>query len=149
MVQRNTGTRNSSREYRISFETAPPAIAHPGVPFNIPVVIAVWPLRHPGNIQQLVMNASLRNDTGTSITSNLAGALTSSVLTRHGNTKSGYASFSPLIIKQPGRYRLRIMLAVVSYENIITKEYIESGVIHAHAGVAATQRPSRSSFCYG
>ena len=149
MIQRNTGTSNSSREYKISFETAPPVTARPGVPFNIPVVIAVWPLGHPGNTKQLVMNASLRSETGTNITSNLAGALTSSVLTGHGNTKSGYASFSPLTIKQPGRYRLRIMLAVASYEDITTKEYVESGVIHAHAGAAATQRPSRSCFCYG
>ena len=149
MIQRNTSTVNSSCQYQISFKTAPPAAAHQGIPFNIPVAVIVWPLGYPGKVQKLVVNASLRSETGTSATSALTGALTSSVLTWYGNTKSGYASFSPLTIKHPGRYRLRIMLAVASYDDITTEEYIESGVIHVHAGVAAAQRPSRFCFCYG
>ena len=148
MVQRDTSTSNPSHEYKISFEMAPPAAARQGIPFNIPVVVAIWPLEYPGNIQQLVVNASLRSERGTSATLALTGALTSSVLTPHGNIRRGYASFSPLTIRHPGRYRLRIMLAVASYEGITTKEYVESGVIHVHAEAAAAQQPSRSCFCY-
>lgn len=74
---------------------APPAATRQGIPFNNPVVVAVWPLGYPGNVQQLVVNASLRSETGTSTTSALTGPLTSSVLTQHGNMESGYASFSP------------------------------------------------------
>lgn len=139
MVQRDTSTGDSSCEYGISFEMAPPAAAREGIPFNIPVVVAVWPLGYPGNVQQLVVNASLRSEKGTSATSALTGALTSSVLTYPGNIRGGYASFSPLTIRHPGRYRLRIMLAVASYEGITTKGYVESGVIHVHAGAAAAQ----------
>ncbi|OJJ31552.1 hypothetical protein ASPWEDRAFT_54681 [Aspergillus wentii DTO 134E9] len=144
MVQGNSSaTGSSSREYGITFEISPPAAVRPGVPFTIPVVVAVRPVGNPGgSVQQLVMNASLRNEAGTSAASGLAGNLTSSVRSRSGNTTSGYARFGPLTIGQPGKYRLRIMLGAASVGGVTTKDYVESGVIHVHGAAEASQRPT-------
>jgi hypothetical protein len=133
----------SGREFSLSFEVTPPTAVRPGVPFTIPVIIAVNPIGTPAqNVQSLVASASLRDEAG-AVAAGLSGNLTASVRSRSGNPMSGYAKFSPLTISQPGKYRLRVMLSAASYGGVVTKEYVDSTVIHAHAGAAA-QRPSGS-----
>ncbi|KAF9887900.1 hypothetical protein FE257_009422 [Aspergillus nanangensis] len=144
MVQgsRSNGA-SSSREYGITFELAPPIAVRPGTRFTLPVIVAVRPVGNTtGAVQQLVMNASLRNEAGTAPAAGLTGTLTSSVRSRNGNTTSGYARFSPLSIAAPGRYRIRIMLGAASAGGVTTRAYVDSGVIHVHAGAAPGQRPT-------
>ena len=132
-----------SREFGVSFEIAPPAAVRPKTPFTVPVIVAVRPLSAQASSQtNLVMHASLRNENNTAATG-LTGTVTSSVRSRHGNTSSGYASFSSLRIGQPGRYRLRVMLGAASHSGVTTKEYIDSGVIHVHSAADAVQRPCK------
>lgn len=135
----------ATREFSLSFETTPPTAVRPGVPFTIPVIISVHPTGTPArNVQHLVVNASLRDEAGTGAAVGLSGNLTASVRSRTDTAMSGYAKFSPLTIKRPGRYRLRVMLSAASYNGVVTKEYVDSGVIHVHAAAPASQRPSES-----
>jgi hypothetical protein len=134
----------AAREFSLSFETTPPAAARPGLPFTVPVIIAVNPIGTPArNVQHLVVSASLRDESGAGAASGLSGNLTASVRSRADNAMSGYAKFSPLTISQPGKFRLRVMLSAASYGGVVTKEFVDSTVIHVHAGAAA-QRPSGS-----
>lgn len=136
----------ASREFSLTFETAPPTAVRPGVPFTIPVIVAVSPVGTPArNVQHLVVNASLRDEAGTAAATGLGGNLTASVRSRTDSAMSGYAKFSPLTISRPGKYRLRVMLSAASYNGVVTKEYADSAIIHVHAGAAAAQRPSKSS----
>ncbi|KKK14426.1 hypothetical protein ARAM_007776, partial [Aspergillus rambellii] len=134
---------SSSREYGITFEITPPVAVRPGVPFTLPVVVAVRPVGSTRNssVQQLVANVSLRDETGTRPLTGLTGTVTSSVRSRSGNTTSGYARFGPLTIGAPGKYKLRVMLGAASYNGVTTREFLESAVIHVHAGAAASQNP--------
>ena len=144
MVQATAGsTGSSSREYGIILEIGPPDAVRPGLPFTLPVVVAVRPMGSPGNgsTQQLVANVSLRTESGT-CSSGLGGNLTSSVRSRDGNTVPGYAKFSPITISQSGRYRLRVMLSSASQSGVTTKEFVDSNVIQVHGGAPATQKPS-------
>lgn len=137
-------TKMAGREFTLSFETTPPTAAQPGSPFTIPVVIAVNPIGTPAqNVQHLVVNASLRDESGAGAAVGLSGNLTASVRSRTDNAMSGYAKLSPLTISQPGKFRLRVMLSAASYNGVVTKEYVDSTIIHVHAGAAA-QRPSGS-----
>lgn len=138
---------SSSQEYNLAFEIPPPSSVRPGSQFTIPVVVSVRPAsnQRPNPVQQLAVHASLRNENHAPATG-LIGPLTSSVRSRSGNTTAGYASFNPLRITQPGRYRLRVMLAAASYSGVMTKEYVDSGVIHVDPGAEAEQRPSTSEF---
>ncbi|KAB8077230.1 hypothetical protein BDV29DRAFT_199196 [Aspergillus leporis] len=138
----NTGS--SSREYGITFECAPPAAVRPGVPFTLPVIVAVRAVGTPrdSSVQQLVVNVSLRNEAGNAPCPGLTGTLTSSIRSRSGNTTSGYGRFSRLTIAQPGRYRLRVMLGAASASGLTTRNYVDSGVIDVHAGSPAVQRPT-------
>ncbi|KAJ6135261.1 hypothetical protein N7512_000421 [Penicillium capsulatum] len=130
-------------EFNLSFEIGPPAAARPGSPFTIPVVVAVRPIGTPArNVQHLVVNASLRNEASTGAAIGLSGNLTASVRSRTGTAISGYAKLNPLTISQPGKYRLRAMLSAASYNGVVTKEYVDSGVIHVHAAAPAAQRPT-------
>lgn len=134
----------AGREFTLSFETTPPTAAQPGSPFTIPVVIAVNPIGTPAqNVQHLVVSASLRDESGAGAAVGLSGNLTASVRSRTDNAMSGYAKLSPLTISQPGKFRLRVMLSAASYNGVVTKEYVDSTIIHVHAGAAA-QRPSGS-----
>ncbi|KAE8153752.1 hypothetical protein BDV25DRAFT_136505 [Aspergillus avenaceus] len=139
-------TGSSSREFGITFECAPPPAVRPGVPFTLPVVVAVRPVGAPRNntIQQLVVNAMLRSESRTSVCTGLTGTLTSSVRSRQGNTMSGYGIFRPLTISQPGRYRIRVMLCAASSSGVMTRDYIDSEVIEVHADAPASQRPTPS-----
>lgn len=135
----------ATREYSLTFETTPPTAARPGLPFTIPVIVSVRPIGTPAqNVQHLVVNASLRDETGTSAAAGLSGNLTASVRSRADTAMSGYAKFSALTISRPGKYRLRVMLGAASYNGVVTKEYVDSGVIHVHAAAPAGQRPSGS-----
>ncbi|CAG7971609.1 unnamed protein product [Penicillium salamii] len=132
----------SAREFSLSFEITPPTAVRPGIPFTIPVIIAVNPIGTPAqNVQHLVVSASLRDEAGSGAAAGLSGNLTASVRSRSDNAMSGYAKFSPLTISQPGKFRLRVMLSAASYGGVVTKEYVDSTVIHVHAGAAA-QRPT-------
>ncbi|KAF7595374.1 hypothetical protein BBP40_006367 [Aspergillus hancockii] len=146
MVQGTPGAEpgSSSREYSITFECAPPAAVRPGVPFTLPVIVAVCAVGTPrdSSVQHLVVNVSLRNEAGNAPCPGLAGTLTSSVRSRLGNTTSGYGKFNRLTIAQPGRYRLRVMLGAASASGVTTRDYVDSGVIDVHAGAPAAQRPT-------
>lgn len=147
MVVTNGTNGCSSREYGMTFEISPPTAVRPGVPFTLPVIVAVRS-GNPGNgTDQLAANVCLKNESGTSVSA-LGGPLTSSVRSRNGNTTSGYARFSPLTISQPGRYKLRVMLGAASQCGVMTKEYIDSGVITVDAGAPASQRPSMYFFFF-
>lgn len=136
----------TSREFDLSFEIDPPTAVRPDVPFTIPVIISTRLVgTPPRNVQHLVVNASLRDEAGTSAAAGLSGSLTASVRSRSDNATGGYAKFSPLTISRPGKYRLRVMLSAASYNGVVTKEYVDSGIIHVHAAAAATQRPSEST----
>ncbi|KJK60646.1 hypothetical protein P875_00053146 [Aspergillus parasiticus SU-1] len=141
-----TSSGSSSREYSITFECAPPSAVRPGVPLTLPVIVAVRPVGSPrdSSVQQLVVNVSLRNESGTAACPGLTGTLTSSVRSRHGNTTTGFGKFNRLTIAQPGRYRLRVMLGAASASGVTTRDYIDSGVIEVHAGAPAAQRPTPS-----
>lgn len=132
----------AAREFSLTFETTPPAAARPALPFTIPVVVAVRPVGAPQNAQHLVVNASLRNEAGTGPAVGLSGCLTASVTSR----ASGYAKFPTLSISVPGKYRLRVMLSAASVNGVVTKEFVDSGVIHVHTAAPIAQRPSGSSF---
>lgn len=135
----------STSEFSLSFETVPPTAVRPGAPFTIPVIISVRPTGTPArNVQHLVVNASLRNEAGTGAAVGLSGNLTASVRSRTDTAMSGYAKFSPLTITRPGKYRLRVMLSAASYNGVVTKECVDSRVIHVHAAAPASQRPSES-----
>jgi hypothetical protein len=134
----------AGREFTLSFDITPPTAAQPGVPFTLPVIIAVNPIGTPAqNVQHLVVSASLRNEAGTAAAVGLSGSLTASVRSRAGNAMSGYAKLSPLTVSQPGKFRLRVMLSAASVNGVVTKEFVDSTVIHVHAGAGA-QRPSGS-----
>lgn len=131
------------REFSLTFEIPPPTSTRPAKPFTMPVVVSVRPIGTPAkNVQHLVVNASLRDETGTKTAVGLSGSLTASVCSRTNTLISGYAKFSSLVISQPGRYRLRVMLSAASYNGVVTKEYVDSEVIHVHAAAPAAQRPS-------
>lgn len=140
VISGRNATGSSSHEYGLIFEIPPPSAVRPGTPFTLPVIVAVRPSGNP-SAQQLVANVSLRTESGTSAPG-IGGTLTSSVRSRNGNMNSGYAKFSPLTISQPGRYKIRVMLGAASQCGVMTKEFVESGVIHVHGGAAATQKPS-------
>ncbi|KAL2809409.1 hypothetical protein BJX63DRAFT_357992 [Aspergillus granulosus] len=146
MVPGGSGLMNgsSSRAYGLTFEIDPPSSVRPGVPFTLPVVVAVRPVGAGSNdpAQQLVARVSLQDETGARTSTRLTGTLTSSVRSRAGNTASGYACFRPLIIGSPGKYRLRIMLAVATYSGTTTMESVDSRVIQVHAEAAASQCPT-------
>ncbi|KAL5361789.1 hypothetical protein BJX96DRAFT_152813 [Aspergillus floccosus] len=134
----------SSEEYEITFEIAPPTEVRPISPFPLPVIAAVRSTQRTstgGSGQQLVAHASLRDETGSTAAPGLTGSLTSSVRSRSGNTTSGYGRFDALIITQPGRYRLRIMLGIASVGVMMTKSYLDSDIITVH-DEARVQRPS-------
>ncbi|KAJ5089658.1 hypothetical protein N7532_008342 [Penicillium argentinense] len=133
----------AAREFNLTFEIAPPATVRPSLPFTIPVVIAVRPIGTPArNVQHLVVSASLRNENSTAPAVGLSGNLTASVRSRTDNAMSGYAKFSPLTISTPGKYRVRVMLSAASYNGVVTKEYVDSGVINVQAAAPASQRPT-------
>jgi hypothetical protein len=134
----------AAREFSLTFETTPPTAARPSLPFTIPVIIAVRQIGTPTNAQHLVVNASLRNEAGTESAVGLSGTLTASVTSRAGTATSGYAKFPSLAISRPGKYRLRVMLSAASVNGVVTKEFVDSGVIHVHAAAPAAQRPSGS-----
>ncbi|KAE8375350.1 hypothetical protein BDV26DRAFT_299780 [Aspergillus bertholletiae] len=148
MVQNatRTGAGSSSREYGITFECPPPLAVRPRAPFTLPVIVAVRPVGAPrdSSVQQLVVNVSLRNESGTAACPGLTGTLTSSVRSRHGNTMNGFGRFSGLAIAQPGRYRLRVMLGAASAAGVTTRDYIDSSVIEVHTGAPVSQRPTPS-----
>ncbi|KAE8354901.1 hypothetical protein BDV28DRAFT_65897 [Aspergillus coremiiformis] len=137
---------SSSREYGIQFECPPPAAARPGAPFTLPVIVAVRPVGVPRGSasQQLVVNVSLRNESGSAPAAGLTGTLTSSVRSRHGNTTSGFSTFSRLTIAQPGRYRLRARLGIASASGVTTRDHVDSDVIEVRADAPAVQRPTSS-----
>jgi hypothetical protein len=90
----------------------------------------------------MVAYASLRSESGAVAATGLLGTLTSSVRNRNRNTTSGFAKFSPMSVVQPGRYRIRVILGAASHSGVTTKEYVNWGAIHVHAGAEAVQRPS-------
>ncbi|GFF58235.1 hypothetical protein IFM46972_11039 [Aspergillus udagawae] len=145
MVQSEGGCSqgSSTGEFSITFEIEPPAAVRPGTPFTLPVVVAVRPVGkvNPA-VQHMVAYASLRSETGAATATRPLGTLTSSVRNRNGNTTSGFAKFSPMSVVQPGRYRIRVILGAASHSGVTTKEYVDSGVIHVHAGAEAVQRPT-------
>ncbi|KAJ5482771.1 hypothetical protein N7539_006217 [Penicillium diatomitis] len=103
------------REFHLTFEIPPPATVRPGLPFTIPVIISVRAIGTPP---------------------------TQTVTSRNEPSMSGYAKFTGLMISQPGKYRLRIMLSTSSVNGVVTKEFVDSGVIHVQAAAPAAQRPS-------
>ncbi|KAF3388349.1 hypothetical protein F1880_004016 [Penicillium rolfsii] len=129
-------------EFSLTFETAPPAAVRPGLPFTVPVIVAVRPIGTPSRTVQLVASASLRDEAGTSAAIGLGGSLTAMVRSRTEPSMSGYAKFAGLTISRPGKYRIRVMLSTSSVNGVVTKEYVDSGVIHVHAAAPATQRPN-------
>ncbi|KAJ5665842.1 uncharacterized protein N7477_008290 [Penicillium maclennaniae] len=132
----------AAREFSLTFETTPPTAVRPALPFTIPIVVAVRPVGAPPNAQHLVVNASLRNEAGTGPAVGLSGSLTASVTSRAGSAASGYAKFPTLSISVPGKYRLRVMLSAASVNGVVTKEFVDSGVIHVHSAAPTAQRPS-------
>lgn len=139
----------AAREFNLTFEVAPPTAVRPGLPFTIPVIIAVRPIGTPGrNVQHLVVSASLRDENSTAPAVGLSGSLTASVRSRTDNALSGYAKFSPLTISRPGKYRVRVMLSAASYNGVVTKEFVDSAIINVHAAAPTAQRPSRSFFSF-
>lgn len=138
----------AAREFSLTFETTPPTSARPALPFTIPVVVAVRPIGTPKNAQHLVVNASLRDEAGTGPAIGLSGSLTASVTSRTGTATSGYAKFPTLSIAVPGKYRVRVMLSAASVNGVVTKEFVDSGVIHVHAAAPSAQRPSEWVFFF-
>lgn len=117
----------ASREFSLSFEVAPPASVRPSQPFTLPVTVSVRPIGIPSqSVHALVLNASLRNEAGTGAATGLTGSLTTSVC---DSAMSGSAKFTSLAISTPGRYRLRVMLATASPNGIVTKAFVDSGII--------------------
>ncbi|KAL4759993.1 uncharacterized protein BDW70DRAFT_138534 [Aspergillus foveolatus] len=130
--------------YSLSFTIEPPTSAAPGVPFSIPVIVAV---RSVGNtnsdpLQQLGARAVLWDESGTSSTVDLIGNTSTSVRSRTGNSTSGYAVFNRLTVKSSGRYKLRVMLVLNTASGVSVQGSIDSGIIHVHSGAAASQPPS-------
>ncbi|KAJ5923532.1 hypothetical protein N7454_008777 [Penicillium verhagenii] len=112
----------AAREFSLSFEAAPPASVRPSQPINL--AVSVRPVGTPSpSVHALVLNASLRNEASTSAAAGLTGNLTTSIAT------SGSARFTSLAISTPGKYRLRVMLATASPNGIVTKEFVDSGII--------------------
>ena len=135
----------AAREFSLTFEIAPPTAVRAGLPFTIPVIVAVRPIGTPArNVQHLVVSASLRDESGAAPAVGLIGNLTASVCSRTDTAISGYAKFAPLMISQPGKYRVRVMLSAASYNGVVTKEFVDSGIIHVHAAAPAAQRPCGS-----
>ncbi|KAB8230981.1 uncharacterized protein BDW43DRAFT_313551 [Aspergillus alliaceus] len=135
---------SSSREYGITLECQPPAAARPAVPFTLPVIVAVRAVgtSRGDPVQQLGVSVSLRNEAGNAPCAGLTGTLTATVCSRRGNTMSGFGSFRGLTISQPGRYRLRVMLAAALEGGVATRAYVDSDVIVVHSGAPRAQRPS-------
>ncbi|KAJ5759173.1 hypothetical protein N7520_006329 [Penicillium odoratum] len=117
----------ASPEFTLSFEVAPPASVSPGQAFTRPVTVSVRPIGTPSrSVHALVLNASLRNESGTGAAVGLTGNLTTNV---RDSAMSGSAKFGTLAISTPGKYRLRVMLATASPNGIVTKEFVDSGII--------------------
>lgn len=135
---------SSPREFSLTFETGPPPAVRPGVPFTVPVIVAIRPIITPSSGVQLVASASLRDEAGTSAAIGLGGNLTAMVRSHAEPSMSGYAKFAGLTISRPGSFRIRVMLSTSSVNGVMTKECLDSGVIHVHAAAPATQRPSGS-----
>ncbi|GLI78416.1 hypothetical protein PoHVEF18_006731 [Penicillium ochrochloron] len=130
------------REFSLTFEATPPAAVRPGLPFTVPVIVAVRPIGTPSRTVQLVASASLRDEAGTSAAIGLGGSLTAMVRSRTEPSMSGYAKFAGLTISRPGKYRIRVMLSTSSVNGVMTKECADSGVVHVHAAAPAAQRPT-------
>ncbi|KAL4878013.1 hypothetical protein BJY04DRAFT_221585 [Aspergillus karnatakaensis] len=134
----------SGSEYCLTFMIEPPTAVRPGVSFILPVIVAVRRISGVGTdpFQQLGATISLRDETGTTTIAGLNGSVTSSVRSQLGNTSNGYARFGPLSIANPGRYVLRVILAVNTFSGVTTRAVIDSAAIHVHAEAATSQRPS-------
>ncbi|KAL4864404.1 hypothetical protein BDV12DRAFT_176293 [Aspergillus spectabilis] len=134
----------STRDYGLTFVIEPSASVRPGVAFTLPIIVAVRPIGSASNdpFQQLGANVSLRDETGATSCPGLTGSVTSSVRSQLGNTTSGYALFGPLTIANPGKYRIRVMLAAHTYSGSTTTASITSAVIHVHAEAPVSQRPT-------
>ncbi|KAJ5380420.1 uncharacterized protein N7496_002848 [Penicillium cataractarum] len=130
------------REFSLTFEAAPQPAARPGLPFTVPVIVAVQPIGTPSRTLQLVASASLRDEAGTSPAIGLGGNLTANVRSRTEPSMSGYAKFTGLTISRPGKYRIRVMLSTSSVNGVTTKECVDSEVIHIHAAAPVAQRPT-------
>ncbi|KAL5001333.1 hypothetical protein BDV10DRAFT_160470 [Aspergillus recurvatus] len=132
--------------YSLAFTIEPPTSARPGVPFSIPVIVAVRSVGSASSdpLQQLGARAVLRDESGTSSSVDLTGNTSTSVRSRTGNSTSGYAAFNRLIIKSPGKYKLRVMLVLNTASGVSVQGFIDSGIIHVNLGAAASQPPTRA-----
>ncbi|KAL4987851.1 hypothetical protein BDW68DRAFT_177463 [Aspergillus falconensis] len=130
--------------YSLAFTIEPPTSARPGVPFSIPVIVAVQPVGNTSSdpLQQLGARAVLRDENGASSSIELTGSTSTSVRSRTGNSTSGYAAFNRLTIKSPGRYKLRVMLVLNTASGVSVQGSIDSGTINVNLGAAASQPPT-------
>ncbi|KAL3463911.1 hypothetical protein BJX64DRAFT_255850 [Aspergillus heterothallicus] len=131
----------SGQAYSLAIDIDPPSSVRPGVAFTLPVVLAVRPGQAASN-HTLVAYVSLLDETGTSSSTRISGPLTLNVRSQAGNSASAYASFRSLTIASPGRYRLRITLAVSTYSETRTVRSVNSRVIDVQAGAPLSQRPT-------
>ncbi|KAL6235346.1 hypothetical protein BDW75DRAFT_144078 [Aspergillus navahoensis] len=130
--------------YSLTFMIEPPTSVRPGVPFSIPVIVAVRPLGNASSdpLQQLGARAVLWDESGTSSSVDLTGNTSTSVRSRTGNSTSGYAAFNRLTIKSPGRYKLRVVLVLHTASGVSVQGSVDSGTIHVNSGAAASQPPT-------
>ncbi|KAL4803423.1 hypothetical protein BDV18DRAFT_144725 [Aspergillus unguis] len=142
----NAGSGSPQGKYSLTFAIAPPSAVRPGAVFTLPVIVAVRPVSAANSdpLQQLGITTLLRDETGASAAVGLSGLAPATVRSRAGNTASGYANVGRLRIASPGKYRLRVVLIVNAASGVTTEGYVDSGIIHVHAGAAASQRPTSS-----
>lgn len=150
-----TRDETSNPDFMLQFKIPPPASVAPGVKFTLPVVIATCPAARLNPLgydpdQQLMLYASLRDETGreAAVTGGLTGELSDSVHSGNDDTIKGYSKFANLAINRPGRYRMRVCLAIAGggQPGLVMKAHVDSHVIRVDPSAETTQRPSKWLF---
>jgi hypothetical protein len=134
----------------MQFQISPPPAVRPGAKISIPIIVSIRPNapRPLTPIEQLVVFASLRNESGDRPAQGLAGNMSDGLHSLEHSATRGYSKFDGLSIQEPGRYRIRIYLGVATDNEIMTKQYIDSDVVHVHPQAGAVQKACKQPSGY-
>jgi hypothetical protein len=142
-------------DFTLRFWVQPPSAIRPGFKFNLPVIVATGPTAgcnpvEPDPGEQLMLYASLRDESGSSIAGighgDLTGDLSDGLHSQEDDALKGYSKFDNLAIQRQGRFRIRVHLGVVGSSGtpgLVTRAYVDSHVIWVHPGADMVQRPSK------
>lgn len=115
-------------EHSVTIMHEPPPTLQQGCPFTIIVKVRLRGTRI-SPMQSFALNVSLREAEELHPLNAMSGSLTSSIQGCNSNCAGHLVQFNGLVIRQPGRYRLRILLAASSLAETIVTTRVDSDVI--------------------